>query len=100
MTPAQPQPPAAPEAPATAEWKAPLLLRLAGATIALMAGLALLILPWVDSWEQNYFANFGAGWKTFWMNSYFRGAVSGLGAANLYVALADLLWLRRCTRPN
>ncbi len=76
---------------------AQLLVRLLGATVALLAGLALLTLPWTDSWEQNYFANLAPGWRALWMNSYFRGAVSGLGAANLYVALAELFWLRRST---
>jgi hypothetical protein len=100
VTPARPPQTAATEPTAAPRAGAELLVRLLGATLALLAGLALLILPWTDSWEQNYFANLAPGWRALWMNSYFRGAVSGLGAANLYVALADLFGLRRSARAR
>lgn len=95
MTPAPPQQSAATEPATEAPGTAHLVTRLFGATVALAAGMALLALPWTDAWEKNYFANLGAHWNALWLSPYFRGAVSGLGAANLYLALSDLLWLRR-----
>lgn len=95
MTPAPPQQPVATEPAAEAPGTAHIVARLVGATVALLAGLALLGLPWTDAWENNYFANLGAQWNALWLSPYLRGAVSGLGAANLYLALSDLFWLRR-----
>ena len=46
-------------------------------------GVVLLVLPWLDIWGHNYLAGSGAAWYDLWMNMYFRGAVSGLGAVRL-----------------
>jgi hypothetical protein len=59
-------------------------------------GLFLLIYPWTDSWSGNYFSWIGpirlqASWHQFWNNSYLRGAVSGLGLVNIWVAVAEAL---------
>ena len=58
-------------------------------------GLFLLIYPWTESWTANYFASFVPDrfqpeWHSLWINHYARGAVSGLGVINLWVALAEL----------
>lgn len=58
-------------------------------------GLFLLIYPWTGSWTANYFASFVPDamqpvWHELWTNAYARGAVSGLGVINLWVALAEL----------
>jgi len=57
-------------------------------------GLFLLIYPWTDGWSDNYFAWALRGdvqrWHTFWNNSYVRGAVSGMGAVNLWIAIAEV----------
>jgi len=58
-------------------------------------GLFLLIYPWTDSWTANYFASVVPDrlqpvWHGIWINAYARGAVSGLGVVNLWVALAEL----------
>jgi len=66
------------------------LSRLLFVTIAAEVGSVLLILPWLDLWGQNYLSGFTADWYAVWMNSYFRGAVSGLGAVNLYVSFLEL----------
>lgn len=66
-------------------------------------GLFLLVYPWTDGWSQNYFAWAMRGdvrqWHTFWNNSYVRGAVSGIGAVNLWIAIAEVfrLFVRRRT---
>jgi len=57
-------------------------------------GTFLLVFPWFgDIWENNFFASLLA--KGYWENSYFRGALSGLGVVNLYIALIEILRLRR-----
>jgi hypothetical protein len=61
-------------------------------------GLFLLVFPWLDHWERNYFSGFGERWYRVWTNSYFRGAVSGLGMVNLYISFWDLMNLLRSLR--
>jgi hypothetical protein len=61
-------------------------------------GLFLLIYPWTDGWSDNYFAWAVQGsarltWHSFWVNSYVRGAVSGMGAVNLWIAVAEVFRL-------
>lgn len=58
-------------------------------------GLFLLIYPWTGAWSDNYFAwalpgAMRDGWHTFWSNSYIRGAVSGLGILNVWVAITEV----------
>jgi hypothetical protein len=64
-------------------------------TFCLEIGLFLLIFPWSDYWNSNYFSSLLHEWRSFWSNAYLRGAVSGLGVANLYIALAEIVRLRR-----
>jgi len=52
-------------------------------------GLLLLVLPWSDFWEANYFA----AWplvRGILTNNFVRGGVSGLGIVNLVVGFAEL----------
>ena len=73
-------------------------------------GFFLLVFPWTDAWFANRFSTFAAEsywsvtvaawWRQLWPNAFFRGAVSGLGFVNLYIALAEILALRRFVRPQ
>lgn len=61
-------------------------------------GLFLLIYPWTDGWADNYFAWAVSGsalpaWHSFWDNSFVRGGISGLGAVNLWIAIAEVFRL-------
>lgn len=67
-------------------------------TFCLEIGLFLLIFPWTEYWESNYFSSLIPDWRQFWSNMYFRGAISGLGAVNLYISLAEIFRLRRFSR--
>ncbi len=58
-------------------------------------GLYLLIVPWTDYWESNFFAAFGPEWHRYWSNPYVRGAISGIGVLNLYIGILETLRLRR-----
>jgi len=76
-----------------------LLGKLAIILTALQVGIALLAFPWSRYWAENYFADLSPGWRAAWLNPYFRGAVSGLGLANLYLCLLELFRLERWLRP-
>jgi hypothetical protein len=57
-------------------------------------GCFLLVFPWLgDIWENNFFSSVLR--HGYWGNGYFRGAVSGLGAINLYISFVEILRLRR-----
>lgn len=64
-------------------------------TFCLEIGLFLLIFPWTEAWDNNYFATSIARVREVWDNMYLRGAVSGLGVINIYISLAEIFRLRR-----
>ncbi len=58
-------------------------------------GLFLVVFPWLDPWSQNYFSMIAPGkylpvWRQFWNSAYFRGAVSGFGLVNIWIALQEV----------
>ena len=55
----------------------------------------LLVFPWLDPWSNNWIADWLPGLSGLWENPYFRGAVSGLGAANLYISFLEVFRLKR-----
>ena len=67
-------------------------------TFCLEIGLFLLIFPWTDYWGGNYFSNLFPQMEAWWDNMYVRGAVSGLGVANLYISFAEIFRLKRFAR--
>ena len=52
-------------------------------------GIVLLLLPWTLLWDNNYFFSFNSAWGRFWLDSYTRGAISGLGLVNLWISLSE-----------
>jgi hypothetical protein len=61
-------------------------------------GVFLLLYPWTDSWTDNYFSvavpdSALPKWRAIWNNAYLRGAVSGLGVVNLWIAVGEILRL-------
>src|ERR1700676_1357620 len=80
----------APETKVCRRW----LSRLLGICFALFAfevGLFLLVFPWMDSWNFNYFQDLSPSIQDFWSDPYFRGALSGLGLLNIYVACREFI---------
>ena len=67
-------------------------------TFCLEIGFFLLVFPWTEQWENNYFSSFIPEWHRWWDNMYVRGAVSGLGAVNLYISVIELFRLKRFAR--
>ena len=58
---------------------------------ALELGLALLFFPWNRDWDLNWVPVHVPGLASLWMSRYFRGALSGLGLLNIFVAGAELI---------
>jgi hypothetical protein len=61
-------------------------------------GMFLMIFPWSDLWDRNFFSSLSPEWRHYWDNSYWRGMISGLGVVNLYISLAEIFRLRRFAR--
>ena len=56
-------------------------------------GLFLVLFPWSQYWEANFFFS-----RRYWDSAYVRGGVSGLGVVNLYISLLEILRLRRFSK--
>ena len=65
------------------------VVRIVFILFCLEVGLILLLLPWTLLWDNNFFLTLSPAWSRFWLNSYVRGAVSGLGAVNLWIAAVE-----------
>jgi hypothetical protein len=68
------------------------------ATFCLEIGCFLLIFPWTEYWDSNYFSGLVPSFRDYWDNMYVRGGLSGIGVVNLYIALVEMLRLRRFSK--
>ena len=75
--------------------RTPRLLRLVFAIFTFEIGLFLTVFPWVDIWSLNYFSEWIPALENIWLDPYFRGAITGLGLVNIYVACAEVLRIFR-----
>ncbi len=72
------------------------------AVLFLEFGLVLLVAPWSRYWDRNYFSEARPRIRIVVGNNFVRGAVSGLGVVNVFVAVSEigaLLFVRRASRP-
>jgi hypothetical protein len=58
-------------------------------------GIFLLVFPWVDMWQQNFFSGIAPSWYQVWNSPYLRGAISGLGVLDVGISFVELFRLRR-----
>jgi hypothetical protein len=65
------------------------------AIFAFEIGVFLLIFPWMQSWNSSYFKLVFPAARTFWDDPSFRGALSGLGLVNIYIAFREAVRLLR-----
>ncbi|MFQ5789308.1 MAG: hypothetical protein ACE5JI_02420 [Acidobacteriota bacterium] len=63
--------------------------------VCLEVGIFLALVPWSVLWERNYFLQTYPGLRFVVLEPAFRGAVSGLGVANVFVALREIVHRRR-----
>lgn len=58
--------------------------------LLLETGLLLVLIPWSNFWERNYFVEWSPAVESLLTSNYVRGAISGLGLVNLGAALVEL----------
>jgi hypothetical protein len=58
---------------------------------AFLVGLVLSVAPWwtLLGWDTNYFLNLNSFVRSVFLNGFTRGAVTGLGLANLVLAFHE-----------
>lgn len=52
-------------------------------------GVFLVVFPWLGNWDLSWVAVHSPRFSEIWMSRYFRGALSGLGILNIYVAVME-----------
>jgi hypothetical protein len=55
--------------------------------VCCMMGAVLFYLPWTGMWEQNYFLSHFPSLMPIVLHPSFRGAVSGLGILDIFLAI-------------
>lgn len=58
-------------------------------------GFFLLVFPWLQGWEHTSIPLIVPWLASVWRNPFFRGAISGLGAVNIYISMLEVGRLRR-----
>lgn len=58
-------------------------------------GVFLFVLPWVSLWNKNYFVGHYPMVAGIAANYFLRGAISGIGLADVWLAFYELWRLRR-----
>ena len=64
------------------------------------AGLVLLVVPWTQFWERNYFVEAGAASSVVLQDHFVRGAISGVGIVCLACAFLELRALAQAARAR
>lgn len=65
-------------------------MRLLLTAFFLETGAVLLLAPWSQFWDRNYFAQGLPFIHALMINNFVRGAVSGLGIVNMIAAAAEI----------
>lgn len=63
------------------------MLRIPILLLWLLFGMALILVPWSDLWDKNYFLYHYPALGIFVKNPFLRGAISGLGFMNVLMSL-------------
>jgi len=63
--------------------------------VCLEVGIFLILVPWSAIWERNYFLEAYPSLRAILLAPALRGAVAGLGLANIYMGLSEVLNRRR-----
>ena len=76
------------------------LLNIIYIVFCLELGIFLFILPWASYWSKNYFTNHYPVVLGISRNYFLRGAVSGLGLADIWLALHEIWQLLHPPRTS
>ena len=68
--------------------------------VCLEIGLFLTLVPWSAIWERNYFLEAYPGLRPYILAPTLRGAVCGLGLANIYLGINEVLNRWRASTEN
>ncbi len=60
-------------------------------------GIFLFVLPWASFWSQNYFIDHSQVLSVISRNDFLRGTISGLGLADIWLAILEIWQLLRPT---
>ncbi|MCC6163394.1 MAG: hypothetical protein IT182_08600 [Acidobacteria bacterium] len=68
----------------------------------LEAGLLLILAPWTQFWDRNYFSALLPRLAAFMTHPYVRGAVTGVGIVSVVAALVEIgvMLTRRRATPH
>jgi hypothetical protein len=58
-------------------------------------GIFLFVLPWLSVWSRNYFVGHYPLVSAIALNYFFRGAISGIGLADIWLAIYEMWRLRK-----
>jgi len=64
----------------------------------LEVGIFLLVYPWMRLWDQNFLLQYSSYLRVVLLNDFVRGAVSGLGIANLILGAWEVAHFQRYFR--
>ena len=66
--------------------------------ISLIFGVSLLVLPWSDLWDNNYLLYLYPQIRPVVTNPFFKGAVIGLGIADLLIGFFEIVRFKGFSR--
>ena len=70
------------------------ILRFFYVLLTLGFGVSLLVLPWSSLWDSNYLLYLYPKIRPIVVNPYFKGAVLGLGIANIMIGFKEIDYFR------
>jgi len=63
-------------------------------------GLFLIVFPWMEFWKQNFLLYEYPSLRLLFLNDFFKGAVSGLGIANIILGAWEIAHFRHYFRKS
>jgi hypothetical protein len=77
-----------------------LALRILWTLICFELGILLILVPWSGFWERNFFLQRFPDLVPLLMNPFSRGAVSGLGLLDVFLAISFLVPKKKNSEPR
>jgi len=71
------------------------LLRILFALFTYAVGVFLVVFPWTDFWAVNSLGEAFPALRDLWLEPSFRGAITGLGFVNIYIACVQVVYSLR-----
>ena len=66
------------------------LLSIASIFFCFEIGLFLVIIPWSELWEGNYFLNYVPAFRPVVLHTFSRAVVTALGGIDIFIGLSEL----------